>query len=108
MAAFSLTVDQPVFLGFSEFDQSGNPMAPPVAGAATWSNSTPGTGALTPSSTGQSATYNPTAAGSDVVTLTLVAGGQTFTATASITVAAVVPPPQVLSSVQITQIPALV
>ena len=108
--AFTVVVGVSVFLGFDELDQTGRSMVIPVAGTTAWSNLTPATGTVTPSPTGQSATYTPIAPGVDVVTFTLtvtMADGSvgTFSDTATLTVQAA---PQVLTSVTITEIPALV
>lgn len=105
MASFTLAVGTPVFFGFVEEDQNGQPMVTPVAGTAAWSNTTPATGTLTPSPSGQSATYTPVAAGADTVNFTLTVGDETFSATAAITVAGAA---QTLTAVQIVEIPALV
>jgi hypothetical protein len=105
MASFSVSMGTPVFFGYAEFDQLGNPMVTPVAGVPTWSNTTPATGTIAASSSGQSITYTPVAEGTDTVDFSLVVGSQTFSATADITVVAAA---QVLTSVQIEQIAALV
>ena len=105
MAAFNVTVGTPVIFGFTEVDQNGTPLATPVAGTAVWSNSNSAAGTLAPSPSGQSATYTPVAPGTDTVTAVLTVGGQTFTATVTVNVAAA---PQVLSGIVINEIPALV
>lgn len=86
-------------------DALGNPMltTPTPDSPAAWTDapSAPGIDTLTVDPTGNSAVLqtNPTApAGSDVVTMTVVVGGQTFTATDSVVISAA---PQVLTSVQI-------
>jgi hypothetical protein len=101
MNPISVNVGQTAYFGFLEYDQNGHPMATPVAGTAAWSNASAGTGTITPSATGQSASYVGVAAGTDTVTLVLTVGSQTFTATAAITVVAVA---QVLTSIQLVQL----
>ena len=121
MNPISLTGATPIFLGFIELDQTGNPMVTPVPPDTDvspnpgWTNSTPATGSIVPSSTNLSATYTPIANGTDVVTCTLQAGGAVFTATVAITVTGIVvvppppppPPQQVLSSIALQQLTQL-
>lgn len=101
MGTFNTTMGTPIFLGYVEDDQTGNPMMPQVAGTTTWSLATLALGTLTPSTTGQSATYTPGAVGTDTVDFKVVVGGATFSATATVVVSKA---PQVLTSVQIVQI----
>jgi len=82
-------------------DQNGNPMlttptpdSPPV-----WSDSTPATETLTVAADGSSATGTPLAVGVDTVSLTVIVGGVTFSATQNVIVTAA---PQVLTKVDIT------
>ena len=83
-------------------DQNGNPMlvTPTPASPPTWVNTpaTPPVDTLTVAANGSSATLAALAVGADTVTLTVIVGGTTFTATDSITISAA---PQVLTSVAI-------
>jgi hypothetical protein len=96
----------PIFVGHVDnmsivyLDQHGNPMlaSPTPDSAPTWAATTPATGTLAAASSGLSAVYTAVAAGSDVVTLTAIVGGTTYSATLDITVSN---EPQVLTSVGI-------
>lgn len=83
-------------------DQNGNPMLAAVTPDAppAWANapSAPGIDALAVSADGSTATISTSAPGTDTITLTVVVGGKTFTATQSLNIQA---PPQVLTSVAI-------
>jgi hypothetical protein len=85
-------------IGF--YDQNNNPMltTPTPDSAPVWSDTTPATETLVAAANGLTATGTPLAVGSDVVSLTVIVGGVTFTATQNVTVTAA---PQVLTSVQI-------
>jgi hypothetical protein len=69
------------------------PDSPPV-----WSDTTPATGTLTAAPSGLTASELALVAGSDVVNVTAIVGGKTFTALVDLTVQAA---PQVLTSLQI-------
>jgi len=83
-------------------DQNGNPLltTPTPDSAPTWTNApTPsGDDTLSVAQGGNSAVLAAVAAGTDLVTLTVVVGGKTFSATDAITIT---PAPQVLTSVAI-------
>ena len=87
-------------MSIAYFDQHGNPMlVPPVPDSPpTWSQTTPADATLTIAADGMTATDLAIVAGSDVVSMTVVVGGETFSATVPITIS---PEPQVLTSVDI-------
>ena len=100
--AATLTVGHVDNLSIGFLDQHGNPMLvtpvpdlPPV-----WANAPVPAGAdtLTVATNGLTAVLAAVAAGADTVSLTVVVGGHTFTASDSITISAA---PQVLTSVEI-------
>ena len=84
-------------------DQNGNPMLTPVTpdSPPTWTNAPnpAGIDTLTVSADGSTSVLAATAVGTDTLTLTVVVGGKTFTASEQITISAA---PQVLSGVQIS------
>lgn len=81
-------------------DQNGNPMlvTPTPDSPPTWVQTTPATDTLTVAASGLSAVALGLAAGTDVITLTVIVSGVTFTAVDDLTVTAA---PQVLTSVAI-------
>lgn len=89
-------IDTIVFL-----DQHGNPMlvAPTPDSAPVWTNlAAPAIDTMSVSADGSTDTITAVAAGVDTVTVTVIVGGTTFSATQQITVN---PEPQVLTSVAI-------
>jgi hypothetical protein len=98
----SITVGHTDTLTIAYLDAAGNPMlvTPTPDSPPTWTNtpSTPPVDTFTVAADGNSATVAATAAGSDVVNLSVVVGGKTFTASDAITISAA---PQVLTSVAI-------
>lgn len=101
--AASLQVGQTAPLSIAFLDQSGNPMAttPTPDSPPSWTNTSPTIETLTVADGGLTATLTALAAGDDEVSLTVVVGGQTFTASVAVTVTAEAPPAQVLTSVGI-------
>jgi uncharacterized protein YjdB len=98
--ATELNVGQTLQLSVAFLDQHGQPMAtqPSPDAPPTWSQSSPPTATLTPSPDALSATETAVAAGSDVVSLSLLVGGHEFSATLDVTVN---PEAQVLTSIEI-------
>jgi hypothetical protein len=96
----SVNVGHNVSMKIAFLDKNGNPMLTPVTpdSPPVWSNANPAAGTLVVAPDGLSAVESAIAVGSDVVSLSVVAGGQTFSATLNIDVSAA---PQVLGSVQI-------
>jgi hypothetical protein len=96
----TLTVGHTVDFALVFLDQNGNPMlVTPVPDAAPiWSDITPATGTLTPAASGLTASELAIAAGSDTVSVSLMVGGVSFSASIDVTVTSV---PQVLTSVAI-------
>lgn len=95
-----VTVGHKLALEIAYLDQNGNPMLTPQRpdAAPVWSNTTPAVETLAVAADGNSATTTALTAGADVVSLTLVVGGATFSATLAVTVQEA---PQVLTKVQI-------
>lgn len=81
-------------------DALGLPMLTPVTpdSVPVWAQSTPATDALAVAASGLSATATGLAAGTDTISLTVIVGGVSFSATQDLTVDAA---PQVLTSVAI-------
>lgn len=98
--AVTLSVGHTLNMSIQFLDQNGNPMlTPPTPDSPpSWSDTTSATETLAPAANGLSCVGTPIAAGSDVVNLSVVVGGQTFSATLDVTVDAA---PQVLTSVAI-------
>lgn len=86
-------------------DQSGHPMAvtPTVDAPPTWTNDTPSVEKLTVSEDGLSCVALALAAGTDVITLSVMVKGAKFTATIVDNVTDPPPEPQTLTSVAILQ-----
>jgi hypothetical protein len=99
----SVNVGHQVNCGIAYLDQNGNPMltTPTPDAAPTWSNAPAPAGAatLTAAPGGLTAVDVAAAVGSDVVTVTLLVGGVSFTASVPVTIAAA---PQVLTSIAVT------
>jgi hypothetical protein len=97
-----ITVGHTDTLSIQYLDQNGNPMLTPVTpdSPPTWTNTpaSPPVDTFTVAADGSSATLVATTAGSDVVNLSVMVGGKTFTATDAITISAA---PQVVSGVMI-------
>jgi len=95
-----VTVGHQLALSILFLDQRGNPMltAPTPDAAPSWSNSTPATETLAAAADGLSAVATTVAPGTDTVSLSVVVGGVTFSATLGVEVDA---EPQVLTSVGI-------
>ena len=100
LAMTQVTVGHQLALSILFLDQRGNPMltAPTPDAAPSWSNSTPATETLAAAADGLSAVATTVAPGTDTVSLSVVVGGVTFSATLGVEVDA---EPQVLTSVGI-------
>ncbi len=96
----TVTVGHTASLSISYFDANGNPMltTPTPDAAPVWSNGDATIDTLTASADGLTAQDVAIAAGSDTVSVSVVVGGVTFSATLAVVVQA---PPQVLTSVAI-------
>ena len=99
----ALTVGHMDTLGIEYLDTTGAPMLTPVTpdSPPVWTNapSTPPVDTFVVAADGSSAVLTATAAGADTVTLTVIVGGVTFTASDVFVISAA---PQVLGSVAIT------
>ena len=102
MPAISVNVGHVVNCTIIYLDQNGNPMLTPVTpdSAPVWADAPApaGCATLVADPSGLTAVDTAVAVGADVITLTVIVGGVTFTATQAVTIAAV---PQVLTSVTI-------
>lgn len=98
--AVKLSLGHTLSLSLAYTDQHGNPMLTKVDpdGPPQWSDTTPATETLTVAADSMSATGTPLVAGSDTVNVSVVVGGQTFTASLDVTV---IPEAQVVSGVAI-------
>jgi hypothetical protein len=98
-----VTVGHKLALTIVYLDANGNPMltAPVLASPPTWANTTPATETLVASADGLSASTTALAPGTDAVSLSVVVGAATFTASLSVEVDAA---PQVLTSVSINAV----
>jgi hypothetical protein len=98
--ATTVTVGHKLELSIVYLDQNGNPMlTTPVPDAVpVWSNTNSATEMLVAAADGNTAEATTVAVGSDVISLSLVVGGKSFSATLAVTVQ---PAPQVLTSVAI-------
>ena len=98
--ALTMNIGQSVALSIAYLDQNGQPMTvqPTPDAPPTWTAGDPAVDTLTVAADGNSATDLALAAGADTLTLSVTVGGKTFGATLALTV---VPPPQVLTSVEI-------
>ena len=99
----TVNVGHKIEMTITYLDQNGNPMqvTPTPDSKPTWADapSTAGIDTLVVASDGLSAELDALAAGSDTVTLTVLVGGATFTATLAVQIS---PAPQVLTTVQIS------
>lgn len=97
--ATSMTVGQTLPLSIAELDQNGHPMTTFVTpdSPPTWTQSDT-SNTLTVSADGLTATLTGVTVGTDTLSLTVAAGGKTFSATLDVVIAAAV---QVLTSVEI-------
>ena len=95
-----MNIGQSVALSIAYLDQNGQPMTvqPTPDAPPSWTAGNPAVDTLTVAADGNSATDLAIAAGVDTISLSLAVGGQTFAATLALTV---VPPPQVLTSIEI-------
>ena len=98
--AVTLSIGHTLAMSLSFVDQHGNPMLTPVTpdSPPVWSDTTPATETLAVAADSMSATGTPLAAGGDTVNVSVVVGGQTFTASLDVTVT---PEAQVVSGVAI-------
>lgn len=98
--AVTLEVGQTLNMALVFLDQAGNPMTttPTPDSPPAWVDSTPATETLTVDGTGLAATGTPLAPGTDTVSVTVVVGGVSFSASLDVTVTAA---PQVLTSIAI-------
>jgi len=98
----SVTVGHVIDFSIQYVDTSGNPMLTPVTpdSPPVWADApaSPPVDTFTPSADGLTAVLTATAAGADTVSLTVIVGGVTYTASDIITINAA---PQVLGGVQI-------
>jgi hypothetical protein len=103
MTNVTVNVGHSVTMTLTYLDQNGNPMlTPPTPDSPpSWSDTTPATGTLTEQPGNLEAIETAVAPGNDVVSVSVVVGGQTFSASLGITVQAA---PQVLTSVEITPV----
>ncbi len=100
--ATTINVGQTLPLSIRYLDTTGQPMTTPPApdAAPSWTNTDAAVATLTPAADGLTADALGVAAGSDVVDLTLMVGGVSFSASLDLTVDAVVPV-QTLGSIEI-------
>jgi hypothetical protein len=102
MNPVTVSIGHTVNMSIVFLDQNGQPMltTPTPDSPPTWTDapSPAGDATLTVGAGGLTAADVAVAAGTDLVTLTVVVGGVTYTATQGITIS---PAPQVLTSVQI-------
>lgn len=102
MAAITVNVGHVVNCTIIYLDQNGNPMVtPPTPDTApVWSDAPnpSGCASLVAAPGGLTATDSAVAVGTDVISLSVVVGGTTYTATQPVTIQAA---PQVLTSVEI-------
>jgi hypothetical protein len=100
----AINVGQTLSLAISFLDQAGSPMltTPTPDSPPTWTQSNAAAETLAVAADGLTAVGTPVAAGIDTITLTVMVGGVSFSATLEVDVAAVAPPAQVLTSVAIT------
>ena len=98
-----VTVGHQIACSISYLDQNGNPMlvtptpdSPPV-----WANTTPATETIVPSADGLTCQATTVAVGTDVISVTDIVAGVSFSATLAVNVTAV---PQVLTSIAITPV----
>lgn len=100
--AATINVGHQDTMTISFLDQNGNPMlvTPTPDSKPSWTNAPVpgGDDTLTVAADGMSAVLAAVAVGQDVVTLTVIVGGKSFTATDAITITAA---PQVLSAISI-------
>src|SRR5271157_240612 len=98
----SVTVGHVIDFSIQYVDTSGNPMLTPVTpdSPPVWADApaSPPVDTFTPSADGLTAVLTATAAGADTVSLTVIVGGVTYSASDIITINAA---PQVLGGVQI-------
>lgn len=94
----TLFVGQGLPLSIAFLDQAAKLMPGTPDQTPTWATSAPGPDVLTVAGDGLAATFKAVDLGDDILTLTVVAGGKTFSASLDITVVAA---PQVLTSVEI-------
>ena len=98
-----VTVGHQIACSISYLDQNGNPMlttptpdSPPV-----WANTTPATETIVPSADGLTCQATTVAVGTDVISVTDIVAGVSFSATLAVNVTAV---PQVLTNIAITPV----
>ncbi len=99
--AVTLSVGHTLNMALAFLDQSGNPMlTPPTPDSPPgWTDTTSSTETIVPAASGLSCVGTPVAPGTDTVSVAVVVGGVSFSATLDVTVTAA---PQVLTSVAIT------
>jgi hypothetical protein len=98
----NLTVGHTDTMGIAYFDQNGNPMlvTPTPDSPPAWANTPSADDTLVVNGPGNlTAVVTATASGTDNVTVTVVVGGKTFSASQPLNIS---PVPQVLTSVEIT------
>ena len=98
--ATNVTLGKTLPLSISYLDQAGQPMLSPVTpdSAPVWTDSMPSIETLTVAPDGLTATAKSLATGADTISLSLVVGGQAFSASLGVDVVAA---PQVLTSIAI-------
>ncbi len=101
--ATTLAVGQSLPLTIKYLDQLGNEMAtaPTPDTPPAWTQSNSAAETLTPAADGLSAEVAAVAEGEDTVSLSLAVAGLSFSASLAVTVHAVAPPAQVLTSIEI-------
>ena len=96
----TVSVGHTISCSIGYLDTTGNPMlvAPTPDSPPAWTNTTPASETLVPSSDGSTAVATAAAVGTDTINLSVSVGGRTFTASLAVTVQAA---PQILGSVVI-------
>lgn len=86
-------VGQNILFAIQQFDTAGVPMPTPDAydSSPVWSNTNPAAETITAAPDGLTATGSVIGAGDDTVTVTVIVGGVSFTASESVVASAVVP-----------------
>lgn len=86
MASISMNVGQTATMTLSGLDQYGQPFTLSPDSVPVWSNTTPADATLAAAPSGLSATDLAIAEGSDAVSVTLIEGGVSFSATQSFSI----------------------
>ena len=91
----SITTAEKVLASIQPVDGAGTPILPPPAADAVpvWSTSDVGITTLDVAADGLSATVSGVSAGTATISVSAIFGGQTFTVSDTVAVAAIAPPP---------------